>query len=115
MLLSCARESHNKYDGNAIKIVALSILLLEKNIRDQIVRTNPTMTVRNVAGKDVGRMPANLAKIISPFKDSEKIGNMKAVYIGKMHHGFHKVLGDGPKLIVFILLKSYALVLMKKY
>ena len=77
-MLSVVRESWNAYDVNAI-----------------LVRMD---------GRDVRRVPRELAAVLSPRLRNGKIQRMNAVYLGEIIHDGIDV-GGGPKLNVMYFLE----------
>jgi len=97
MVLKCVREPENAFDYHAIKVVIPTLRELNPNILDLMVKEQPQMTVRNVAGATIGRVPASIAAIVSPFINSRRIIKAECTYLGSLSHG-NGPLGDGPKL-----------------
>lgn len=105
MPLLCQREPSNPYDRNCFKVNVPSVDDLSPDILDYCVRSRPRETVRDIAGRTVGSMPAVLAAKLAGLVDTFNISKVTAYYVGEMQHGLHEVLGSGPKLVAFYFLE----------
>lgn len=88
MLMRCVREPENIYDRYAVKVVIPTIDDLPNHILNVETRALPRrQTVRDIAGKTVGRLPADIAQVVSEGIRTEKIKRANAIYTGVMEHG----------------------------
>ena len=96
MILTCSREPLNIHDSNAIKMT-VPVMRQLRDVLDIVVRENPRQTIKDIAGKTVGRMPAILAAILGVLLDSKEVIKISWIYSGSLRHG-QSLIGDGPKL-----------------
>ena len=79
--LQVLKEVNNKKDPKTMLVKMLGLEEIPVNVRDDITRpkkkTNEkNQTVKEIAGKDVGRVPANLCGV---FKDLLKSGKVTSI------------------------------------
>ena len=98
MILQCIREPENRYDGNAIQ-VRVPVLRELRDVSDVVVRSfgGNQQTVKDIAGKTAGRVPAVLAGTLAPFLDNGDLKKISCIYTGTLRHG-SSLIGEGPKL-----------------
>ena len=75
------REYVNRYDANAIQVSPLQDIAAIYH--DAITRPATQQTVRHIAGKQAGRVPANLCRAFRLLLEDNMLdGNITAVYGG---------------------------------
>ena len=87
-------EPQNRYDSNAIKVKMPEIEYIPENLRNQSTRDG--QTVRQIAGKIVGRVPRNLCTVFTKLIEDGlcEIGAFRVNYMGRIDF-----TQSGPELL----------------
>lgn len=94
MPLYLVREPDNRYDRHALKVLAVSLNEIDRELWD--LETGRKI-VREVAGKCIGRVPAYMSQIFSHGIETGNIQTIDAFYTGHLIQD-GPVAGGGPKL-----------------
>ena len=98
MLMDLIREPENPYDRYAVRVRAPQLNAISQTLWDTETKPMPKrQTVRDVAGRWVGRVPLALTKIISSGIESQKIVHAHAICTDVVLQEGCDISG-GPKL-----------------
>jgi len=81
-------ELNNSYDANAMLIQMPAIQDIDENLHEENTGKDDTK-VTDIAGKKVGRVPANLAVIFRKLLTSGKIKSISCVSEGRPRHSLN--------------------------
>ena len=79
-------ENDNKYDGNAMIIKMPMLNDIDEGFRDEITGNGEGQRVSDIAGKIVGRVPANLSYMFRKLLKDFKVKNIECVCEGNPKH-----------------------------